>query len=139
MKKKIFFCLLLILSLFITVLFIINKDNVESISKINGLSLNIKKETLTNTSAIIVIENSSDKKYEYGEEFVIEKKVSGKWKRIKTLKKDIWWNAVSYQINENDKIEIECKWESIYGNLKSGKYRLVKIISNKRVAVEFEI
>ena len=50
-----------------------------------------------------------------------------------------FWNLVGYSVDENNKLKLEHNWEWLYGELKSGEYRLVKEVNNKYFWVEFKI
>ena len=127
-KKSLITFSIVIVSLILLGLYLIIKDNAKTVSEIEGLTFLINDGTLTNTSATIEIKNNS-----------IEKKRNGKWKKNKTIKKDVWWDAVEIVVSKNEHYKEDINWLSIYGKLKKGKYRLVKEINNTRVAVEFSI
>ena len=104
-----------------------------------NILLTIKNDTLTNSSVGIIITNNSDKICEFGDEYLLEKKEFGIWKKLKALHKDIWWNANTQELLIGEKYEENINWEDNYGILKKGEYRLVKIINDERVSVEFTI
>lgn len=110
----------------------------KSVSTIDGVSISIKDDTLTATTAVIIIKNETDSDIETGTAFSIDKEVNGKWMKLKT-KHDTFWNLVSIIIPSNSSRELECNWEDIYGKLEKGTYRLVKEINSKNIAVEFEL
>ncbi len=137
--KKICLSIIAIVAVFVLIIYAVNKDTAPAVSNIDGIFISIKEGTLTKTSATIIITNNSDQIYTFGEEYVLEKKVLGKWKTMKLLSKDVWWDLVNYQVGVQDELEKEVNWESLYGELKNGTYRLVKEIDKKRIAVEFTI
>lgn len=137
--KKICLSIIAIVAVFVLIIYAVNKDTAPAVSNIDGIFIFIKEGTLTKTSATIIITNNSDQIYTFGEEYVLEKKVLGKWKTMKLLSKDVWWDLVNYQVGVQDELEKEVNWESLYGELKNGTYRLVKEIDEKRIAVEFTI
>lgn len=140
MKRKYLIVIIGIIIAFVSfALYFINKDNAKPTSKIEGLTFLIKNGTLTKTSATIEIKNNSNFNYTFGEDYTIEKKKFGRWKKNKTVEKDVWWNSVENVISNNEQYEKNINWQNIYGTLEKGNYRLVKEINGTRVAVEFSI
>ncbi|MDE6111516.1 MAG: hypothetical protein K2F65_06345 [Eubacterium sp.] len=124
MKKS----LLLILA---GVLFILGitgcSANKADVNETNGVSMVIKKGTLTNKSATIVIHDSNETgTYMYGESFRIDKKENENWNEAEIIYDDYAFNTIGYIIEKNGELELECDWEHIYGSLEKGEYRLVK-------------
>lgn len=124
---------LLIVCLFIIVLIIViirtvyqSKNNNFEIERIEGVTIEIKENTLTNTGATIIITDISGKNYTYGYGFEIQKLVNGKWKRLKLKNKNIAIPAIGFSPNENNQIEIKQSWIEEYGSLRKGKYRIIK-------------
>lgn len=106
---------------------------------LNDINMRIKEGTLTNHSATIIIVDNSKKNNTYGEWFRIDKKENGKWKKLKIIN-DSFFNSIAYKIDENNELELEHNWESIYGKLSSGNYRLIKEVNNnKYISVDFTI
>ncbi len=147
MKKRIWVLgiVLVLLAIYILYLciengtFIASVDGkAKSVSTIDGVSISIKDDTLTATTAVIIIKNDTDLEYTTGEAFYIDKKVNGKWMKLKT-NYDAFWTLVGIIIPSNSYHEFEYNWEDLYGKLKKGTYRLVKEINSKRIAVEFKV
>lgn len=90
-----------------------------------------KKGTLTNTCATIIITDNISS-HTYGEWFRIDEKVNGKWQEVSRLIDNDNWLLIGYVADKNNKIELDEDWSYIYGELKPGKYRIVKgyIIKN---------
>lgn len=105
----------------------------------DDINIRIKEGTLTNHSATIIIVDNSKGNNTYGEWFRIDKFENGEWKRIKIIN-DAFFNTIAYRIDKNNELELEHNWESIYGKLSSGNYRLVKEVNNnKYISVDFTI
>ena len=138
MRKKIIIIGVVIAVLTLS-LYILDKTSVPRVTTIKNVSITIKKETLTNRSATVVITNKSNKTISFGEEYTIEKKLAGKWIKLETKEKEIWWNLVGHSIEPNKNYQEMIDWYWMYGRLSKGKYRLVKKINDKRVAVNFTI
>lgn len=111
----------------------------------NDVTMTIKKGTLTNKSATLVLTNNSDKNLEYGYPYEIEIKKDGEWHKINI---ELDFNLPSFQLLAKESKEIELKWENGYGKLAKGTYRIIKKIDYEyeegkyksfNVGVEFNI
>ena len=139
MKKRIIFLCLFICLVIIGILFFNKEKSNLKIYKGNDIILSIKEGTLTKTGATIIITDKSNKNYTYGKDFILEKKIKNTW--YKLAAQETWWDLVGYKIDENNTLELEQKWEEIYGKLKNGTYRILKSIgtTDEYIYVEFEI
>lgn len=139
MKKRIIFLCLFICLVIIGILFFNKEKSNLKIYKGNDIILSIKEGTLTKTGATIIITDKSNKDYTYGKDFILEKKIKNTW--YKLAAQETWWDLVGYKIDENNTLELEQKWEEIYGKLKNGTYRILKSIgtTDEYIYVEFEI
>lgn len=96
-------------------------------TEIDGISMSIKKGTLTNKSATIIIKDKNGKgKYVYGTSFRIDKKVNGKWVEPKTTDNNCAFNLMAYYVDDNGYLEFNQDWDCMYSSLEKGTYRLVK-------------
>ena len=43
------------------------------------------------------------------------------------------------QLVEDNTLELDIKWEWLYGSLENGYYRIVKSVNNKEFSIEFKI
>lgn len=121
------------------------KDTAE-LNEVEGVSMTIQKGTLKRTSATIVITDLSGKKNTYGEEYRIDKKENGNWKKLDVIiEGEYGWTSIGYLVGANNKLVMEINWKWLYGKLEDGEYRLVKNIymseENKSYyfSVEFEL
>ncbi len=130
MKKKLIFIAI------IFTCFVITGCNKE-MNTLENVSIKIKDDTLTKTSATIIITDKSNKDYNYDEWFRIDKKENNKWKELETISSN-WIDLPVYKI-ENNTLEMNQDWTNIYGSLKKGNYRLVKEVNDKYISVEFTI
>ena len=123
----------------------IGEESTVEIATDSDVTLSIKEGTLTNTGATIVLTNTSNKEYVYGEPYSIQIKKDGVWHVINVQR--IFETPLLHLKNGETK-EIELNWKGSYGELENGTYRIIKGIDyeyeeNKyesfRVAVEFHI
>lgn len=123
----------------------INVKEVPELNEVDGVSMTIKKGTLTKTGATVIITDTNKYKYSYGSYFRIDVKKNGSWKESKIIG-DGSFNAMAYLVDENNKLELKQNWERIYGKLSKGEYRIVKYVcisegckDKKEFSVEFTI
>ena len=113
----------------------------------DNVTMEIVDGTLTNTGATIVITYLSGEDNTYGAWYRIDKLEDGKWYELEDkIAGENAWIAIGYKTDENNQLQLDIGWESLYGALESGKYRIVKDFSNgknpydvRHVAAEFTI
>ena len=90
MRKKIWIIVgILIVVIGITAISIwLIQSNKQRMNQVAGVSIKIKEGTLTNTGATIIITDTTDKNYSYGEPYRIAKKENGKWKEAPKVIED---------------------------------------------------
>lgn len=93
--------------------------------KVDGVTMTIKKGTLTKTGATIIIVDINETKYEYGTSFRIDIKKNDTWEEVKKIG-DAYFNMMAYSVDKNNKLELKHDWSNIYGKLSKGEYRIVK-------------
>lgn len=141
MRKKIWIIIgILIVVIGITAISIwLIQSNKQRMNQVAGVSIKIKEGTLTNTGATIIITDTTDKNYSYGEPYRIDKKENGKWEKVPKVIDDAFFNMPAYYPDENNEIVREINWEWIYGKLKPGTYRFVTDASDEKISVSFVI
>lgn len=90
------------------------------------VNMYIKEGTLTNTSAIVIINDNNPNRIVYGSNFYIEKYNNNTWSSVKTTGENYGFNAMAYYVNKEGILEMNQDWTHIYGELPKGIYRLVK-------------
>ena len=104
--------------------------------------MTIMDDTLTPTGAKVIIHDTNEEKYVYGEEFFLEKKEEGVWKRLNPIVDNYGFNEIGYLVGDSNKLGMVQDWTDIYGALGKGEYRLVKNVFDdgyKYFSVEFVI
>lgn len=89
------------------------------------ISLNVDKSSITENGAKFTISNNSNEEFTYGSDYRIEINENGIWKEAPLYEK-IAWNEIAFSLKANTNNEINIDWAIGYGELKAGKYRLVK-------------
>lgn len=125
------------------------KSNYRTISDIktteNDVSLSIKENTLTTSSATLILKNNSNTEIQYGNSYEIEIKHNKKWYK---LDGEMYFTLPLFFLEPNKTAELEVNWEDGYKKLKKGTYRIIKEIKIEKenntfdsfyVAAEFTI
>ena len=120
-------------------------------TEIDGISMAIKENSLTNKEATVIIKDTNGKgTYVYGNSFRIDKKENNNWVAPKETGKNCGFEEIAYYVNDEGILELKQNWECMYGSLDAGTYRLVKDIflesdtpsteiNKKYISVEFTI
>ena len=92
------------------------------------VSMEIKEDTLTDTSATIIIKANVYYDIYTGDAFWIEKYngSNNTWEKLNC--DNCYFNDIGYVIKSNEPKELYCDWTRMYGKLSKGEYRLVKDI-----------
>lgn len=107
-----------------------------TVSDGGSISLSVKEGTLTNVGAMLILTNGGDETITYGETYEIEIKRDAEWHRI-NAKMD--FTLPAYPLDPGESHEIELDWETFYGKLPKGTYRIIKEAGDIYVSAEFEI
>ena len=100
-------------------------DNGAELNELEHVRMDIVDGTLSKGSAKVRITDYTNKKYTYGSDFRIDKKVGNKWQELE-LKNPLLTNSMAYYPDHNGHLEFDINWSYAYGNLTPGRYRIVK-------------
>ncbi len=89
--------------------------------------------------ATVIIKDTNENPYVYGEWYKIEKEENGKWYDVETVIEEYGFNEIGYSVNENNEVKFEINWEWLYGELPQGNYRILKEVNRQYIAVEFAV
>ncbi|MCI8444356.1 MAG: hypothetical protein HFJ37_04245 [Clostridia bacterium] len=123
-----------------------NVSNITSTAKLNEdrnleeVSLQIDKNSITNSSVTLIITDNSEIAYPWEDSYMIQRKIDGKWVDVEP-KGDLLTSGLSHWKDENNQYIQRINWIYCYGELENGQYRIVKPIpdSIKLYSEEFEI
>jgi len=111
----------------------------ETVNNLDGVTMDVKKETVSSTGLTVIFENNSDKLCIYGDYFLLEKEIAGKWYEVPViLDDDYGFNDIGYEVDSAEVGEWAVDWEWLYGDLDTGKYRIVKDILDFRKAGDYD-
>ena len=117
----------------------LKKDNKEY--TLEGVTMILKDNTLTKSGATIIITDTNEIKYTYEEYYKLEKRIDHVWYELKP-NSNATFNEMGYLVDDNNELEMDIDWSKVYGNLTSGKYRIIKRIYDgeyKYFSVEFDL
>ena len=96
-----------------------------SVKTADAVTMEIKKDTLSNTGVVVVITDKTGEPNTYGEEYRIDKKVGNEYKEADIILDGAYgFNLIAYSLNPDRKIEMYINWEWLYGKLPNGEYAL---------------
>ena len=103
-------------------------DVVKNKNTNDKLTLTLKEGSLSDSGAVFVLENKSDKVYTYGAEYDIEVKTDNGWEKVEDSRNKAW-TQVLYVSEPNKTNNIAVDFSELKTKLVSGKhYRVVKRI-----------
>ena len=91
------------------------------------------------TGATLVIQDTNDTPYIYGEWYQVEQERNGDWYALDTVIDNYGFAALGYTPNGKGEIEFEIDWEWLYGKLPAGQYRLLKQVDRQYISVTFTL
>ena len=100
-------------------------------------------ESLTSTGITLIFQNkSSSYSYQFDDAYALEKNIDDDWCAIVPVN-DISSLAVAYIVLPGEITEYKIMWETKYGSLPAGEYRISKRIekltSNEEVVDDFQV
>lgn len=121
----------------------------ENVADDLGLTLSVKSASSTEVT-LVFNQNGLDVDgyLQTGSDYVLKIFKDNEWKEVPTIIKEYAWDAMAYNISENDETEFKYNWEWLYGKLEAGKYKIEKTVmdfvepgnySKNLYSAEFEI
>ncbi len=90
--------------------------------------INFADESISSTGITLTFQNkSSSYSYQFDDVYVLEKNTNGEWCALVPVN-NISSLAVAYIVSPGEITEHEIMWETKYGNLSAGEYRISKRI-----------
>jgi len=127
----------------------LKKSDIGEVNTLSNIHLEIVENTLTSEGLTLRIVNDSEKSLVYNGSFSIEQKVNEEWFEVEdVVGGNFAFTDEGLGTNPHESSELSIEWDWLYGELKTGEYRLVKEVLDFRdagdfdrhfLAVEFEI
>lgn len=112
---------------------------IETVNNFDGVTMTVKKGTVSSTELTLAFENCSKSQCIYGEGFGLEKKINGSWYQVPVaIDGNYGFHSIGYNLASGDNGERVVKWGWLYGNLDTGEYRIVKDILDFRGTGDFD-
>lgn len=109
------------------------------VNDLDGVTMTVKENTVSSVGLTVILENQSDKECIYGEDFLLEEEIDGKWYQVPiTLEGNYGFNDIGYNLPSSEMREWAVEWEWLYGSLSKGKYRIVKKILDFRGTGDYD-
>ena len=112
----------------------------EEVNTLEGAALVVDESVATGIT--YTMENQTDKDLNYGQDYGLQKEKDGKWYQVES-KEPVAVTMELLWLPAGSTDTLELNWESSYGKLASGHYRIVKNVSDNEsgyyLAGEFEI
>ena len=94
---------------------------------IDNVKLEVVEGSVTANGLELMITDTSDVPYPWGEEYTLEKKVNETWEKMTPIK-EVEFEDTVYKMDENSQAKQVIDWTERYGSLESGTYRVWKNI-----------
>lgn len=106
---------------------------------LEGVSMSVKKDSVTANGAVITLLNKADKDYQYGQQYFIQKYEDGRWYQVPYVIEDFGFEDIVYGLEKDSKSEFTIDWNWLYGSLEIGEYRIVKDIMDFRDTGDYDV
>jgi len=93
---------------------------------IEGVVLEIKENSVSNTGLTLIMKNMAQNEYLYGDYCVIENQADGECCQLPFIRENIGLPAITYTLEGYGVKEIDLNWTWYYGELTPGDYRIIK-------------
>ncbi|MFC0015071.1 MULTISPECIES: immunoglobulin-like domain-containing protein [Allobacillus] len=100
--------------------------------------MTVKESSISTTGLTVIFENNSDEQGVYSEDFLLEEEVEGNWYEVPTIVDEYGFAEPGYELPPSKTEEFTVDWESLYGNLDSGNYRIIKSMANVREPGDYD-
>ncbi|GIN62476.1 hypothetical protein J27TS8_24690 [Robertmurraya siralis] len=111
----------------------------ETVNNLNGVTMLVKQGTVSSSGLTVIFENNSDKQCIYGEYYMLEKEIESRWYQVPVIVDgNHGFPDIGYDLVPSDVKEWTVDWGGFYGNLDSGKYRIVKDILDFRKPGDYD-
>ncbi|MDQ0350940.1 hypothetical protein J2R98_000743 [Alkalibacillus filiformis] len=96
----------------------------ETVNTLDGVTMDVKEETVFSTGLTVKFENNSDKQCIYSEDFLLEMKMDGKWYQAPFIPGASYgFGEPAYELDPSSVSDWAVDWEWLYG-WKSGSWRI---------------
>jgi hypothetical protein len=103
-----------------------NKETNNTVNHLNGVVLEIKENTVTNTGLTLIMKNGTPDEYVYGNAayFGVEEKIADNWIHVPFIVENPVSTSEPYILKAGSTVEVEINWKWFHGELSCGTYRI---------------
>lgn len=100
--------------------------NATTVNELKDVTIKTKKSSYPGgvEKIKVIFNNKSDIEYNFGEGFILEKKVNDKWTNV-PFKNGYFFNSIAYILKPNSTRDIEYPINQLTGDLEKGNYRIL--------------
>ncbi len=120
----------------------LGEEFTDEVNTLTGVSLTVDEDKVSETGVAYTIDNQSDKDISFGHDYSLQMEKDGKWYQVEP-KEAIAVTMELLWLPAGTSETYEIWWDSSYGKLASGHYRIVKSVSDNEsgyyLAGEFQL
>ncbi len=114
-------------------------SNHSDLNNVQGITMGIKEGTISKGGLTVVFENNSEKEFTYGNYFLLEQEANGDWYEVPvTIEGNYGFEDIGYELKAGKTGDWKADWQWLYGELSSGKYRIIKDVLDFRKTADFD-
>lgn len=102
-------------------------------------NVTIRMFDISSTGATVIIKDTNDEPYLYGEWYKLQKEIDGQWQDVPTVIDNYSFTAIGYLPDENGEVKYDIDWQWLYGKLPAGNYRLWKEVNFQKISIDFSV
>ena len=120
----------------------LGEEFTEEVNTLEGVEITVDESLDASTGITYTLSNQSDKDLNYGQDYGLQKEKNGKWYDVEpenpvAITMELLW------LPAGNTDTLELSWESSYGELPAGHYRILKNVSDNEngyyLAGEFQV
>jgi outer membrane murein-binding lipoprotein Lpp len=110
------------------------------VNNFEGVSMTVKEGTVSPSGLTVVLESKISGECIYGSFYSLEKEIDGKWCQVPVAIEGAYaFSAIGYSLPSGESRELSVDWKWLYGDMGTGKYRIVKDISDFRGTGDYDV
>lgn len=107
----------------------LGEEFTEEVNTLEGAEIVVDESLVASTGITYIINNQSDRDLSYGQDYGLQKEKDGRWYQVEpenpvAVTLELLW------LSKGNTDTHEISWETSYGKLSAGHYRIVKSVSD---------
>lgn len=109
----------------------------ETVNEMEGVTLELKEDTLKPTGATFLLTNDTDGEIKYRDAYHLEKKdADGNWKEFVGTA-NAQWDDETITVPAGETVELPINWKNLCGGIGAGEFRIIIEVDGNAIAAEF--